>query len=358
MSDLTAYFSDHRRRNLAILAAAALACLLLAFFAIRLQEAELRHKFAAQPFFPGLADQARNAARIHIVSNKGSFDVARGKGDNWILPQRANFPASFDQVQKTLVGLAALETIEPKTARPDWFHFVDLDPPPKGNGTLIEVRDATGHELASVIFGASEDIGDPGGATGLFARKPSDSQSWLVRSVIEPKGDPSDWMDKTFLNVDRARIQEVDVTPASGPSYVVRRDKAGDPDFKLVPVPGGRELSNEAAADGVASALTGFTFDDARPASQFDFAKSSRHVTKTFDGLTVTARVIQSGSDYWAQLTAQAASTNPDAATEAHDINAHGAAWVYKLPTYKGQQFMVTRESLLKPTGATAKTDQ
>ena len=55
--------------------------------------------------------------------------------------QRGNYPADFDEVRHTLIGLAALETIEPKTARADWLHYVGLDTPPKGQmACLIEVR--------------------------------------------------------------------------------------------------------------------------------------------------------------------------------------------------------------------------
>ena len=357
MSEITRFFADHRRRNLAILGGGAIVSVLLAILALREQAAELAPKYTPETFFPGVAAEVKDATKIHIVSQKGTFDVVK-RGSGWVIPQRSNYAASFEQIQKTLVGIAAFETIEPKTSRPDWFHYVDLETPPKGNGTLIAVSGSDGHEIASVIVGKSEDIGDPSGALGLFVRRPSDDQSWLVRSVFEPRSDPGDWMDKNVLSVDRARIEEVDVTPSSGAAYIVRRDKPSDPDFKPTPVPRGRELSSEAAGDTVAAAITGFAFDDIRPASAFDFSGATRHVTKTFDGLTVTANVIQQGSDYWATLSAAAGGVNPDVQTEAADLNARANGWAYKLPAYKGQQFMATLESLLKPQGAPAKTEQ
>jgi len=274
----------------------------------------------------------------------------------WVLPQRGNYPASFEQVQKTLVGMAALETIEPKTSRPDWFHYVDLDTAPKGNGLLVSVTGADGEQIASVIFGKAEDIGDPNGATGVFVRRANEDQSYLVRAVFTPKADPGDWMDKGVVNIDRSRIQEVDITPATGPAYVVRRDKPSDPYFRPTALPRGRELSNDAVADSVAAAVTGFTFDDVKPAASMDFSKPTRLVTKTFDGLTVTAEVVQQGQDYWARVSAAAEAGNVAAQTEMSEINAHAGAWAYKLPAYKGQQFMTTLESLLKPLGTPAKT--
>jgi hypothetical protein len=357
MAELGTFLADHRRRNLAILAGGAAISVLLAVLALREQAAELAPKYTHETFFPGVAPEIKDATKIHIVSQKGSFDVIKN-GSRWVIPQRSNYSASFEQIQKTLVGIAAFETIEPKTSRPDWFHYVDLDMPPKGNGILFAVTGNDGHEIASVIVGKSEDIGDPSGALGLFVRRPTDNQSWLVRSVFEPRSDPGDWMDKNVVSVDRARIQEVDVTPSSGPAYVVRRDKPSDPDFRPTSVPRGRELSSEAAGDTVAAAITGFAFDDIRQAKSFDFSGATRHVTKTFDGLTVTADTVQQGSDYWTTLSAAAGGVNPDVQNEAADLNARASGWAYKLPAYKGQQFMATLESLLKPSGTPAKTDQ
>jgi hypothetical protein len=349
--ELNQILADPRRRNLAVLAAIAVVSLLLAFGALWLQSGES----AAPPqteFLPGFAKQVREAARIHIVSKSGAFDVTFTPDKGWVVRQRADYPASYDVVQRTLVGLAALRTIEPKTARPDWLHFLGLDMPPLGDGILIAVSDDRGRPLAALIAGKSEDIGDSTGATGLFVRRPEDNQSWLVRSVMDPRGAISDWLDKTVMDVDRARIREVDVDPAGSPSFVVARAKPSDPDFTLTPVPAGKSVGDPTVPDGVASAITEFGFDDVRPARELDFtnpATSARLVTKTFDGLVVTVHVVKTGEDYWAAISAEAAAPNlADAAKEASTIDAHASGWAYKLPAYKGQLYMTTLDSLLK----------
>ena len=349
--DLKLFLDDPRRRNLAILAALALAGILLAAVALNQRAQQVAPKYPPHVFLNGLAGEVTQTARIHIVSKKyGPFDVAFVPMKGWVLPGRANYPASFEEVKRTLVGLAALETIEPKTARPDWFHYVGLDAPPKGDGTAITLSDAKGRILASLIVGKSEDIGDPSGAVGLFVRKPDDNQSWLVESVFEPRANPADWMDKRVMDVDRARIQEVDVRPITGPAYSLSRAKPSDADFMLSPIPRGREVSDPSAPDSVASGIAGFSFDDIQPAGDFDFAKdASRIVTHTFDGLIVTVDVVKQGSDHWAQVFADAAPGKPAAAKEANEINAHAARWAYKLAAYKGAQMSSTLESLFKP---------
>ena len=353
--DLSALRTDPRRRNLAILGAAALVSLLLAVAAVWQQSTLGEPVYPSTEFFRGFAKDVRNAARIHIVSHAGAFDVVFKPEKGWVVPERNDYPASFDLVQRTLVGLAALQTIEPKTTRPDWFHYVSLETPPQGDGILIQVSDDKGHELAALIAGKSEDIGDPTGATGLFVRRVGENQTWLVRSVLDPRPNLADWLEKHVVDVDRARIQTVDIDPPGSASYSVARDKPSDPDFKLTPAPA--KPADPTVVDSVASALTGFGFDEVKPASSFDFNNTqttARVTTRTFDGLKVTVNVQRQGADYWATVSAEAMDpTKADAAKEAAAINAHAAGWAYKLPAYKGQVFMTTLDSLLKAPTAT-----
>jgi hypothetical protein len=348
---------DSRKRNLLILGIAAVALIALAALALHRQQAESSHHYVSETFFPGFASHVREVARVHVVSKaNGAFDVAFKPEKGWVIPSRNDYPASFEKVQRTLVGLATLQTIEPKTARPDWLSYLGLDSPSTGGkGVLIEAFDEKGNALASVIVGNGIDIGDVSGQVGLYIRKPDSTQSYLARGVLEPASDPADWMDKTVMDIDRARIREADVEPADGTLYVVLRDKPSDPDFHLAQIPHGRETANAAVADEVAAAIVGFSFDDIRAAKDFDFSKTSRLVTKTFDGLTVTVLLIRQGADNWAEVEAEAAPGNAAAGVEARAIDAHANGWAYKLPAYKAQQFMISIESLLKPVGAKAK---
>jgi hypothetical protein len=316
------------------------------------QSAELAPQYQATPLFPDLPHQAKSVAHIHVAAHKTSFDVVFKPNKGWVIASRNDIPASFEQVNRTVVGLASMQTLEPKTARADWLHYLDLDAPPKGDGVLISLSDAQGHVLAAVITGKTQEIGDASGANGMFVRKADSTQSWLAKSVFEPKSDVSDWYDKNLVDVQRSRIAEADMTPVGSPAYTVKRDKPKDTEFKLVNLPAGRQLSYPGAAEGVAGALTGLTFDDAKLAKGMDFSKASRLVNHTFDGLTVTVQTMQQGQDYWATISAEAAPGKAAAAREAKAINAMTSGWAYKLPPYKGQQLTTKMESLLKPLNA------
>jgi len=352
----TSHRADPRLRLLGMLAAAAVLSLALAVLALRHQAALLAPHYAPETFFPDLSLKMRHVARIHIASRtNGAFDVTFVPDKGWVLPAMHDYPADFKQVRTLLVGLAGLETIQPETARAAWLHYLDLGEPAKGGkGVAISLLDEKGRTIAALVAGRTRNIGETDGAEGLFVRRPGSDQSWLVRSVFEPKSDPNGWLDKTLLSVDRSRIEETDVTPASGPAYAVRRDKPGDPDFKLVNMPKGRQLAYPDAPSDVAAAIVGFSFDKVAPASQFDFAGATRVTTKTFDGLEVTVAVIKQGEDYWAIVSAEALGGKTDARREADAIGRHGDGWAYRIPVYKGAQFMTTLENLLKPIEAKA----
>jgi hypothetical protein len=214
---------------------------------------------------------------------------------------------------------------------------------------LIQLLDEKGAVLAALIMGKTTDIGDPGGAVGLYVRKPGETQSWLARSVFEPKSSPSDWLNKNTLDVDRSRIAEADITPVSGPAFTIKRDNPGTA-FTIVDMPKGREEIEPGVVDSVAAAITAFTFDDVKTAHDFDFTNAPRFVTRTFDGLTVTVRVVPENQGFWATVYAEGAT--PQSAREARVVDAHTDGWAYKLPAYKGQLFMTTLDSLLKPLAA------
>jgi Domain of unknown function (DUF4340) len=355
MADTIALRQDPRRRNLVVLAAIAFVTVGLAALAMIEQSSEVAPHYKPQPFLPGLAGEVRNIARIHVVSKTGAVDVLFRPEKGWVVASHDDYPAAFDRVRETIVGLASLETIEPKTGRADWLHYLDLEPPPKGEGVAVTLQDGQGRTLADVITGKNEDIGDPSGAVGLFVRQADNNQSWLARSVFQPKANVNDWLDKQVLQVDMTRIQEADVNPVTGPSYEVRRDKPSDADLNIVDMPKDRQLTYAGVPDGVAGAITGFTFDDVQPAKNFDFsdgAHGARMVVKTFDGLIVTVHTIQQGQTYWATISADAAPGKAEAQRQARAIDARASGWAYKLPAYKGQQLMTTLDSLLRPLPA------
>ena len=336
------------RRNLMILGGAALVSVLLATVALVLRAEQGRSHFNPTEFLPGFAANVKNAATIHVAAKDTEFDVAFKNG-KWVLPGHGDYPAEFDQVRHTLIGLAALQSLSPKTNRADWLHYVKLDTPPKGEGTEITVKDASGKTLAAVITGTTEQLGDPNGTIGLFVRRPGENQTYLARSVITPSGNFLSWVSDNVLNLGAARIQQVTVTPPRGKGFTVTRDKDADLKFKLANPPKSGN-PNQQILDAVPYAIASFSLTDVQPASSFDFTNAAHAVAKSFDGLLITVDIVPKDRALWAKLTASAApGASPDALKDAGEINTKVGGWAYKLSDEKGKALIADLDTIMTP---------
>jgi hypothetical protein len=336
------------RRKLLTLGAAALVSVLLAAVALVLRAEQGRSHFRPTEFLPGFAANVKNAALIHVAAKDTEFDVAF-KGGKWVLPGHGDYPAEFDQVRQTLIGLAALQSLAPKTSRADWLHYVNLDTPPKGNGTELIVKDAAGKTLAAVITGTTEQLGDPNGTIGLFVRRPGENQTYLARSVITPSGNFLNWVDESVLGLGAARIKDVTITPPRGKGFTVTRDKEDDLKFKLANPPKDGN-PNQQILDAIPYAISSFSLADVQPVSTLDFTNAAHAVGKSFDGLLITVDIVPKGRDLWARLTASAApGASPDALKDAGEINTKVSGWAYKLTAEKGKALIADLDSIMTP---------
>jgi hypothetical protein len=339
---------DFRRRNLMVLGAATFASVVLAAVALVHETHQTEVRFIPGPFLPGFSVRVKDSARIHVVSHSGQFDVVYNPASGWTLPAKGNYPADFNQVRRTLLGLASLETVTPKTARPDWLAYVGLDAPPKGNGIEMVVSDASGHTLASIITGNNAELDDAEGGSGLFVRRPGDDQSYLARALFTPHGDLSDWVNTNVMSVDASRINSLTITPFQGAPYTVSREHNSDQDYKLEgpPPPKGMTL-NTPQADLVPQIVSGFAFTDVKPASELDFSKAAHLSAHTFDNQNIHMDAVQSNGAVWVKISAEPDPHTPTMQKQEADmINARAKNWAYELATERGQFFSMTRDKL------------
>ncbi len=346
---------DFRRRNLIVLGAMAGVSVILAIVMLSVRAQEGRARFTPGEFLPGFAAHVKEATRIHIVSHDGAFDVTYSAAKGWVLPSRGDYPADFDQVRHTLIGLAALETVEPKTARADWLPYIGLDMPPRGSGTAITVSDKADKTLAAIVIGNSADLQNAQGASGMFVRHPGDNQSYLARAVFTLHGNVADWLETGVMTIEPARLNTITITPAQGAAFTVARDHQSDRQYKLEgpPPPKGFTV-NPVIVNLIPQLITGFAFVDVQPASQVDFSKAAHLSAHTFDMQNIHIDAVSVKGEVWIKLSAQADPGTPTMQRqEAGMISAHAAGWAYKLSADKGRLLMMTRDALMtKAEGA------
>jgi hypothetical protein len=325
---------------------------ILAIFAVVQQSRSLAPKFEQAPFFPGLADRLAGLGEVDVTSKNGTVHLKLAQG-KWVVAERDSFPADLGQIRAAAAGMADLTTVEPKTSREDWLTYVGLSAPDKG-GVAVDVKllDTAGKEIAELLVGNAQGAADDLGRTMLYVRRPNENQSWLVRGSLAPKPNAADWLDKNILAIARDRVKGASVSPPMGPSYNLARDSKDQADFKMLDLPAGRALSFAGSPDGVAGAISGFSFDDVGKAAQLDFSKAPQSVFHTFDGLDIAVKIATKDKDNWAIVSA--AASNPMAQAEATAINGRLSGWAFKLPQDRVQQILATRETLLRPLDSPA----
>jgi hypothetical protein len=341
--------TDFRRRNLMILGAFAALSVVLAAATIWMRARETASRFTPGEFLPGFATSVKNATRIHIVTQGNAFEVTYSQDKGWVLPARGNYAANFEQVRHTLIDLATMETVEPKTARADWLAYIGLETPPRGNGTAITISDKSDHVLAAIIVGNTTDLTNAQGATGVFVRHPGDNQSYLARAVYPFHSNLADWLSTGVMMVDSARLNTVTITPVSGAAFTVKRDHPSDQEYKLDgAAPPKGMAANPAMVNMVPQLITDFTFVDVQPAARLDFSKPVRLVAHTFDGQNIHIDAVTVKDAAWIRVSAEADKTTPTMQRqEAGLINARAAQWAYKLSPDKGRLLTMARDNLL-----------
>lgn len=355
---------DAETRTLAILGALSVVFVIGAVFALVSSAREVAPAFTPEPYFPDLAARVPEARELTITTKDASLTLRRNDEGVWVLPGKDNYPARMEPLRQTLMGLAGLTKQRPATANPEWYKELNLAAPEeKGRATRIVLKDAAGKELANLLVGKRADLPDVTGLSAYYVRAPDDKRSWIARGTLWLGTDAGSWIVDRIIPIARERISAVTVTPASGAAYTAEREKAEADEFALTGLPEGRTAKEPNAANPVAFAIADLRVEDVSLASDFDFEDADTLRYRTFDGLVITARLLQVASDYWATFEARYdgqpseadAAKSFDSGSLAADINRRAAGWAFKLPEYVGKQMHTKLEDLLEPLPAPPK---
>lgn len=310
-------------RTLAILAAVT-AVVIIGAVIVNTREVAYTTGTGGGLLLPDLAAKLNDAAKIVMSSDAGKFTIERGE-KGWTIAEKYGYPAKFDVVKATLLGLAELKTVEAKTAEPSLYPRLEVEDVGAGaKSAMVTVEDAKGAPLASVIIG-KERLGRGGGsAAEFYVRKAGDKQSWLASGTLQRNDDVKQWLHRDLVSIDRERVREVDVTPSGDAGetdkpYRLTKEKAGEGDFTLEGVPPDDKVKAPYEVDGIAGALAALNADDVLPAASLGpDAKLVRKLEfKTFDGLAVVVGLYLQDDKTWAKISAAADAAAPPASTGA-----------------------------------------
>jgi hypothetical protein len=305
-----------------------------------------RATLAGDPVLANLEKSLNDITEVHLSKGDGTRTTLKKGATEWMVAERS-YPADSGRVRKLLLDLAGLKVVEEKTRNPEFYAQLGVEDAnsPKASSTLVEL--VTPAKTYAVL------IGKPGEGENGFVRVAHAEASLLAHPLITVDADPRHWLDRTTVDIADNRIKEATIEPGTGPSYTATRE-AAQQDFKVTPIPKGRELSSSSAASELGSAFSSLQADDVRRAPAAPAAgaagaagaKPDHAVFRTFNGLELDVTGFVEGEHHFIALVAR--STAKDSQAEAASINQRLQGWQFEIPSYKYQPMFRPLEELLK----------
>lgn len=248
-----------------------------------------------QPVFPELKTVINDVTELSVATQSGTITLHRQE-DIWRVKEKYDYPADLGTVRETLIGLAELTTLEPKTRKPDLYEKLGLqDVEAEGSlSTGIALKDATGNTVAAAVIGNDRPAQGKSGYKELFIRKAGDPQTWLVQGRLTVEKNPGKWLDKELTQIETKRVRRLTVTHPDKTRLVVEKAKPEDLDYRVANLPEGLEIESQFTVNNIVSTVTSLSLDDVKPQNEvpFDDQPVRTAVFETFDGLQGTVQLL------------------------------------------------------------------
>lgn len=295
-----------KRTSLAVLALITAVVVLAAIISYSGRRSEPSQP-GSESFYPALADRVNDVESITIRGADEEFLIARHDRD-WGLESKGGYPVMFEKVKETILGLADLKMIEPKTSNPDYYDRLGVEEPgaagDSSGSTLLTLRDAEGQALASLIIG--DTAGSSGPAARRYVRKADEAQAWLVEGSLQVGATAMNWVDRELLRLPRTRVRSVTINQPEGDRLHIHRESDSQRTFLVDDVPEGYELQRDNITDPIANAASYLRIEDVAPADEIDFADGEVTITeiRRLDGLLLTIELWPRDTGAWITLCA------------------------------------------------------
>lgn len=312
---------------------------------IRVTSADLSGRL----LMPDLKGALNDVTTVAIEGAEGRFTLKRVDGERWVMPERGGYPADFGKIRRLLVGLGDLVAIEPKTARPDRYHFLDVeDVAPGTQGLRITAADSSATPVADIILGRPVDTLGASRLPRFFVRPAGQEASWEAEADIRPERGAAAWLDRELLVIAPERFASVHVTRNGESTTIARTAPTGE--FTIAGQDADAILPKKGRIGALAVATTYLALEDVQKAKGAPEGKALADVEyKTFDGLTLELHLVSIDGQGWTTIEASAGrpevapvdAKGPDGQpvlkdaeavrAEAGAINARTKGWLYRL---------------------------
>ncbi len=338
-------------RSLLLLLIVTVAFLVAAVAVYTTRAPERPDTLEGEPLFPDLIDRINDVASITVRAATERVDLRFDNGI-WRLDSRAGYPADFELAKQTVLGLAQLAIVEPKTADPARYDRLGVgaltaSTPLEAQTFEIRLADEAGQPLVALIIG---DRAVGAQTNHRYVRKPDEQQSFLASCQIPSISSSLSWIDRRVFEVDRARFRRVTIEHADGELIALSTDDAGNT-WSVEEIPEGQEEVRPNIGLAVGTALATVRLDDVAQSDEFDGADPIASVhAETTDGLWIDARVFERDGDRWVIFeSGLIAGVDADAlSAESDEISRSTAGWAYQLSTFQTENLTKRAADLLQ----------
>jgi hypothetical protein len=324
--------------------------------------------------FPGLASHINDMTTLRI-KGYGETVTLRKKGDGWVIEEIDDYPALFDRVKQTIIGISELKVVSTKTSNPDLYSRLGVEGPGVADSpsVLVTLENNEGKEAAALIVGKQRRSKSAEKSPGLYVRRPQDKYTLLVEGAVDITARISSWFERTLFDIPSSSIKEIVTRHADGDIVRLSRNDRAQEDFTLEDIPEGKKVAIKIVLNRMATILENFHVSRARGAGNFAFPEYA-HVTtlRTFDGMGITVKSAQIDDvayvkvkfDYDPEMATVASTTadagggsgGTDTSSTAVDFAAHVSMlneklsdWVYTIPEFKYEILEKRMADLVKP---------
>jgi hypothetical protein len=319
---------------------------------------------------PALAPELDTVTEVSVRKASATPAVTvHLSGDQWSVLQLGDYPADISKVHKLLLALSEAKIVEEKTSNPANYPILGVEDPTQPGAAGAEVTLSAKDGKHILIVG--KPIGE-----GDFVRRAGEVKSYSVAPSISVDAEPKAWIDARLFSIPSTSIQSVELKPAAGPGYVLRRAKpieekpseadsqkpkpgeqkpgaqkpgeqkpAGprsaeaDAGFALEAVPAGRKALDTKALAPSRVALLDVRAEDVAKASEIDFSKPTQVVFTFSDGNVLTLTGTAVGDKRWIEI-----QTTKDATLAAKTQNR-----AFEVASYKYDAIFRPLDELLVP---------
>lgn len=258
--------------------------------------------------FPSLLLGVNDVSEVVVETKDQTVTLVREE-NIWRLKEKAGYRADVEKVKQTLIGLAELRILEPKTKNPELYDRLGLqDKEQEGSlSTIMKVKTPNNPEAAVVILGNQRPAKGNPRMSEIYARKPGDPQTWLTIGNLPLEKVAGEWLDKEITALTTKRVHRVTVTHPDGETLLVSKDKSEDLDFQLDSIPAGSKVASQFNVNNVVGTLVQLSLEDVKEAQEVNFQDRSgvTAVLETFDGLRLHVQTAKQEDKIFGKFSAE-----------------------------------------------------